>query len=167
MDLTDKRILVEAALPMVIYIKFVLDEKNRLFNSEDIQKRNLLEHNFNLFCCNTYFESEKEWLECVMHKQKDFGISWQSPNPDVKRYFMFADAGHSSAFNGYFFKNEVPHKSFKYYNPKTDKGNRTVEPVKFVNDALLKNDYSDKILNAIVENNFIKLIKEMDNKWFE
>ena len=170
-DFEDKNILVEAALPMVIYLKFVLDVRNRLLNSEDIQKRNHLgqsldNNDFKLFCYDRYFESEKEWIECVMNIQKDFGIAWQSPNPDVERYFMFADAGHSSAFNGYIFKKTIPQRIFyEPYNKKTDKGKRTEEPVKFVNDALLGNWYSEKTLTAIVENNFIKLIKKMNNKW--
>lgn len=170
-DFNDKRILVEVALPMVIYIKFVLDVKNRLCNSDELQKKHSLEQklnnsDFKLFCCNTYFESEKEWIENVMSTQKDFGISWQSPNPDVERYFMFANAGPSSAFNGYIFKKSIPQRIFyEPYNEKTDKGRRTEEPVKFVNDTLLKNCYSEKILMAIVENNFIKLIKNMNNKW--
>lgn len=170
-DFNDKRILVEVALPLVIYIKFVLDVKNRLCNSEDLQKKHSLEQklnngDFKLFCCNTYFESEKEWIENVMNTQKDFGISWQSPNPDVERYFMFANAGHSSGFNGYIFKKVIPQRKFyDSYNEKTDKGKRTEEPVKFVNDALLGNYYSEKTLTAIVENNFIKLIKKMNNKW--
>lgn len=170
-DFPDKRLLVEETLPIIIYIKFLIALMKKLLHSEDIQIKNELEtplkgEDFNFFCGNSFYDSENEWLLEVKKQQKEFGIIWRSPNPDVMIYFMFANAGRTSAYKGYKFLKPAKHDNF-IGNPQYSNDYMTYEKMDFINKKLLLVYDEDKnLLEKTAENFFIKQIKAMNDKWF-
>lgn len=165
-----ENVFLEISLPLVIYTQFILDVRKRILASDDIQKRNGVEitnyDDFKLFCAEESYENEKDWIEAVKTEQKEFGIRWQSPNPDVTMYFMFANAWRTSAWTGYEFKKPILHEHYYLYTPKTDRGNFTIKSDKFINDHLLQiSPFNGDLVKTVAENYFIKPIKAMKGKW--
>ena len=167
----EKRIVANYSLPLVIYAQFILELKKKIFYSVYLQERygiTISPDDFKLFCGESSFTDEKDWINAVKHEQEFFGIDWQSPNQYVKRYFMFANGGgKGSAVTGYKFSKPVPHE---HYVGKVQYDTPTMtyeKPLNFVNGYLLSSfeEYRASLADNIAEIAFIEVIKDMEGKW--
>ena len=167
------QIIKKNAFPLVIYIQFILNLKQRLLNSEDLQKKNGIEisdfSHFKLFCTEQSYEDNSLWLNAVKQEQKEFGIEWQSPIQGIKCFFMFANEGKRSACSGYSLKLSISKEQRKLlpgYKIKNDKGIRTENfDGYYINYQLLGiYEYNQSLIDIVLENCFLKTIKNMKLK---
>lgn len=155
---------LEESLRLPIYMNFILEVVNQTMNYPKEFNQ------FKLFCKDCAFSIDEidNWADFVSKEQMDFGLEWQSPDPDVKMFFMFRNAGNTSACCGYKHTKPITNEDFIYINKGTAifTENIVLEPLEYVNKQLLQIwEYKENLANIVATNVFLKRLNGMKGKW--